>query len=95
MIDHDWALHSYDSFYVFYEAQNIHGEKVKIAQRTENSVNQWKLMAEVIHDKLYNSEKKPSKMKLCNVRLRVILPFLRSRGSHQLMMCLRVFDKRR
>jgi hypothetical protein len=54
MIDHEWALLSYDSFYVFDAAQNIHGKKVQIAQRTEKSVNQWKLMAEVIHDKFYN-----------------------------------------
>ena len=56
-IDYEWAVATFDSFHIFDDAQNIHGKKVQIAQRTEKSVHQWKLMAEVIHDKLYNSGK--------------------------------------
>ena len=36
MIDYDWVLLSFDSFYVFDEEKNIHGTKVKIAQRKKS-----------------------------------------------------------
>ena len=65
-IDPDWAIDSFDSFYVFDEAQNIHGKKVQIVQRTENAVHQWKLMAEVIHYNLYNSGKQAAGDEIVN-----------------------------
>ena len=56
-INYEWAEATFDSFHIFDDAQNIQGRKVQIAQRTEKCVHQWRLMAEVIHDSLYNSGK--------------------------------------